>query len=267
MLLAHATGFHGRIWSPIARRLVEAGRRVWSFDFRGHGDSDAPNGDDYSWHGFADDARGVAEHLGVAGDPSLIAAGHSKGGAALVLGEAAHPGTFARLWLYEPVVPPLEDPLPPMPGNPLATSARRRRREWHSIDEAYAAYSSKPPFDAVSPESLRAYVDYAFRDRGNGALSLKCTPEIEAQVYAMSGAHGAFTRLHLVGCPTRVVVGENTTAIDASIGRQIVDRLSDGSLEVVPGCGHFGPLQDPDTTVASIIRFAPGHLPVAGPGN
>ena len=257
VLLAHPTGFHGRIWAPVAALLVRAGRRVWSFDFRGHGDSDAPEGDDYSWHGFADDARAVAEHLGLAGDPSLTAAGHSKGGAALVLGEAAQPGAYARLWLYEPVILPVDDVLPPMPDNPMATSARRRRNEWHSVDEAFAAYSSKPPLDAMSPESLRAYVDYAFADRGDGVLSLKCAPDVEAQVYAMSGSHGAYARLADVACPTRVVVGETTTSIDVSIGAQIVDRLPDGTLEVMPGCGHFGPQQDPEATAASITGFAP----------
>ena len=58
VLLAHPTGFHGRVWAPVAEQLVARGRHVWSFDFRGHGDSDAPDVD-YSWHGFADDvARG-----------------------------------------------------------------------------------------------------------------------------------------------------------------------------------------------------------------
>ncbi|HAL25242.1 MAG TPA: alpha/beta hydrolase, partial [Chloroflexi bacterium] len=48
ILLAHATGFHGLVWRPVAERLVAAGRHVWSFDFRGHGDSDrSTNG--YAW--------------------------------------------------------------------------------------------------------------------------------------------------------------------------------------------------------------------------
>ena len=35
ILLAHPTGFHGRVWAPVAERLVAAGRHVWSLDFRG----------------------------------------------------------------------------------------------------------------------------------------------------------------------------------------------------------------------------------------
>src|SRR3954468_11976511 len=106
ILLAHPTGFHGRIWAPVASRLVDAGFHVWSFDFRGHGDSDAPpvDTDGYSWHGFADDVLAVTEHLGLAGDPALVACGHSKGGAALLLAEAKRAGTFPRILAYEPIV-------------------------------------------------------------------------------------------------------------------------------------------------------------------
>lgn len=255
VLLAHPTGFHGRIWAPVARRLVAAGRHVWSFDFRGHGDSDAPEGHDYDWHGFADDALAVAKHLGVAGDPSLLAAGHSKGAAALVLGEAAQPGAYARLWLYEPVILPFDDPMPPAPDNPLAVGARRRRNEWRSVEEAFESYSAKPPLNVMAAESLRAYVEGAFRDRGDGVLVLKCDPEVEAKVYAMGGSHGAFALLPRIACPARVVVGGSTTSIDESIGRALVERLARGSLEVMDGAGHFGPQQDPDATVASMLRF------------
>src|SRR5215467_4380217 len=108
VLLAHATGFHGRVWAPIASRLVATGSRVWSFDFRGHGDSDAPpaDADHYSWRRFADDALAVATHLGLAGDPDLVAAGHSKGAVALLLGKEKRPGTFGRVCAFEPVIFP-----------------------------------------------------------------------------------------------------------------------------------------------------------------
>ncbi len=182
------------MWAPVARQLVAAGRHVWSFDFRGHGDSDAPDGD-YSWHGFGDDALAVAEHLGVAGDPTLVACGHSKGGAALILGEQKRPGTYARIWAYEPIIFASEDPLPPQDDFFLARAARKRRNEWSSTDEAYAAYASKPPLDVLTEESLRAYVDYGLRDRGDGVFELKCAPDIEARVYTMGPNHGAYARL------------------------------------------------------------------------
>ena len=88
VLLAHPTGFHGLTWAPVAARLVDAGRRVWSFDYRGHGDSDkSPDG--YRWSEFADDVMAVVHELGLAGEATLLVCGHSKGAASLLLGEGA----------------------------------------------------------------------------------------------------------------------------------------------------------------------------------
>jgi pimeloyl-ACP methyl ester carboxylesterase len=256
VLLAHATGFHGRIWEPVADRLVAAGRRVWSFDFRGHGDSDAPD-IDYSWHGFADDVVAVARHLGLAGDERLVACGHSKGGAALVLAEQKEPGTFPRIWAYEPIIFASDATLPPQEDFFLARAARKRRNEWASIEAAIDAYSAKPPLDALTPESMRAYVEYGLRDRGDGVLVLKCAPEIEARIYSMGPNHGAYARLAEVASDVLVVCGATSTSVDAVLGARIVELLPHGRLEVLDGLGHFGPLEDPDACAASILRFAP----------
>jgi pimeloyl-ACP methyl ester carboxylesterase len=256
VLLAHATGFHGRVWEPVADRLVAARRRVWSFDFRGHGDSDAPDSD-YSWHGFADDVLAIAAHLDLAGNPALVACGHSKGGAALILGEQKRPGTFARIWAFEPIIFASETPLPPQDDFFLARAARKRRNEWPSIDAAIDAYSSKPPLDVLTPEAMRAYVEYGLRARGDGALELKCAPDIEARVYTMGPNHGAYAHLGEVESEVLVVVGETSTSIDPVLGARIAEQLPRGRLEVLDGLGHFGPMQDPDECVASILRFAP----------
>lgn len=255
MLLAHPTGFHGRIWAPIAERLIERGRTVFSFDFRGHGDSDSPESD-YSWHGFADDVLAVTEDLGLAGDASLLAVGHSKGGAALVLAEAARPGTYARLWLYEPIIFPSLEVMPPNEDFSMAESARRRRNAWASKEDAYTSYSSKAPLDVMTQASLRAYVDYGLRDRGDGVFELKCRPEVEGQVYTMGPNHGAFALLVDVRSPTLVVCGEHTKSIPPDIARMIAERLPHGTVEVMAGVGHFGPQEDPDRAVESMLRFA-----------
>jgi pimeloyl-ACP methyl ester carboxylesterase len=255
VLLAHPTGFHGRIWAPVAERLIAQRRTVYSFDFRGHGDSDAPDSD-YSWHGFADDVLAVTDHLGLAGDPTLLAVGHSKGGAALLLGETARPGTYSRFWLYEPIIFPTLEAMPPNEDVSMARAARRRRNEWPSKAAAFAAYASKPPLDVMTEASLHAYVDYGFRDRGDGVFELKCRPEVEASVFAMAPNHGAFAGLVGVQAPTLVVCGEVTQSIPPDLARMIAERLPHGSVEVMSGVGHFGPQEDPDRAVASMLRFA-----------
>ncbi len=255
VLLAHPTGFHGRCWAPVAARLVAAGRRVWSFDFRGHGNSD-PSPDGYHWDGFARDVLAVIAHLGLAGDAALLPAGHSKGAAALLLAEEERPGTFARLWCYEPIIFPSDEPLAPQEDFFLAESARRRRAVWDSPEDALAAYGSKPPLDVLDRDALHAYVEYGLRPRDDGTFELKCRPDDEAAVYSMGMAHGAWRRLGEVQCPTVIACGELTDAIGPKLAGMITARIPRGRLEVVPGLGHFGPMQDPDAIVASMLAFA-----------
>ena len=58
--------------------------------------------------------------------------------------------------------------------NPLAEGALRRRPTFASRDEAFENYSSKPPFSALDPDALRAYVDHGFADEPDGTVRLKC---------------------------------------------------------------------------------------------
>ena len=78
------------------------------------------------WDGFADDVLAVVDAWGV---DDLVAVGHSKGGAALLLAEQRRPGTFAALFCYEPVVSsaPGSACSPTTEDNPLAQGALRRR--------------------------------------------------------------------------------------------------------------------------------------------
>ena len=256
VLLAHPTGFHGVVWQPVAERLVARGRRVWSFDFRGHGDSDAADDRRFAWSEFADDADAVLDHLSLRGDPHLLAAGHSKGAASLLTVAVRDPESLARVWCYEPIVFPFDDPFPTGADNPMSAAARRRRGVWPSREEAKTSYASKPPLDALCDDALDAYVDYGVRDLPDGTVELKCRPHDEASMYEMGAANGLFGVLGEVTCPVRVVCGATSRSIPPSLGETLVERLAHATLEVWDGNGHFGPLEDPDHAVESMLGFA-----------
>ncbi len=169
------------------------------------------------------------------------------------MAEERRPGTFAGLYVYEPVVFP-GAPSEATGANPLAEGALRRRDTFESIDAAYENYSSKPPFSALDPDALRAYVDHGFVATPDGSVRLKCRPEDEAQVYRMGGAHDAFAHLDRVRCPVVVASGALVEVGPAAFLDPIVEALPDGRKESWPELGHFGPLERPDLIAAAVER-------------
>jgi pimeloyl-ACP methyl ester carboxylesterase len=270
VLFCHPTGFLGMTWAPLAAELAGAAH-AWALDFRGHGDSGSPDSGDFAWSGMADDVLAVVDDLGLS---DVRAAGHSMGGAALLMAEQRRPGTFARIWAFEPIVfpPPEGGALPPSAGgaappNPLAAGARRRRPWFPDREAAYANFAAKPPMSSLTPAALRAYVDHGLRDRVDGTgddggdgdgdgdgVELKCTPEVEARVFEGAAHHTTFARLNEVRCPVTVAVSGDAAG-PAQVGPLVVERLPQGTLERHPTLTHFGPMEDP-AGMAAAVRVA-----------
>ena len=249
VLLCHATGFHGAVWGPLALELGD-GAASWAVDFRAHGDSVVPPGRPLPWSEVGGDVLAVVDALGVA-PGELVGVGHSMGGAALLLAEQARPGTFAGLWLYEPITPPPGAPMPAEGGNRLADGAARRRPSFPSHADALANFAAKPPLDALRADVLHAYVAHGFRAGEDGAVHLACRPEDEAQIYRGGGAHDAFVHLGEVRCPVVVACGRPEPG-PALFAPMVADALGRGRLERHEALGHFGPLEAPGVCAAAV---------------
>jgi pimeloyl-ACP methyl ester carboxylesterase len=259
-LLAHATGLHGLVWTPLAARLADRFHCV-SFDARGHGDSGLPSEAELDWYGFARDVLAVVDGLGL---ERPYGVGHSSGATALLLAEEARPGTFEALYCFEPVIVPVHPPLGRDRGNWLASAARRRREVFPSRADALGNYASKPPFASVEPDALRAYVDHGFEDLDEGGVRLKCRAETEAVTNEMASAHDCFGRLSRVRCPVALAGGSETDAVGPSTLEAQARPLPLAHTEVLPGLTHLGPLEDPEAVALSIRRFFGRQGPAMG---
>lgn len=251
VLLAHATGFCGPIWEPVTRRLD--GVDAWAVDFRAHGRSSRPTDGDLDWNGTCDDVVAAVEAVRP-DQPFRLGVGHSMGGAALLMAEISRPGTFEALWLYEPIVFPPSFAIDDDPAaNVLAVGAARRRPGFASLDAARDNYRSKPPMASWDPEALDAYLEGGFAVAGDGAVTLRCSPADESQVFLMGSRHHAFDHLAEVRCPVTVVRGAATPG-PAEFAPPVADALPAGRLVDHPGLSHFGPMEDPGL-VADAIRL------------
>lgn len=261
LVLAHAAGFHGAVFAPLAEELA-ADFHCVALDQRAHGDTRLPPGQPLDWYGLAADVLAVVDGLGLERPCGF---GHSSGGTAILMAEQKRPGTFRAIYCFEPILIPPDVPQAAERGNALAAHARRRRTTFASRDEAVRQYASRPPLGSLAPAALRAYVEHGFEDTEPGEIRLKCRPEDEARVYETATAHDALARLGQIACPVTVACGGLTPGCGPGRPFAFEDRLRAGRSEVVPDVGHFGPLERPDVVASSIRRAftAAGEAPGA----
>lgn len=203
---------------------------------------------------MADDVLATVDAFGLERPFGL---GHSMGGAGLLLGEQARPGTFRSIYAYEPIVFPnigISEP-PPLETNPLSAGALRRRNTFSSKTEAIENYAAKAPLDCLDPEVLNAYVEYGFIEQPDGTVALACQREHEAQCYRMGGTHGGFGQLHRIKCPVVIASGALTNAISPNMARMQANAIPNGTVSVFELLGHFGPLEDPTEVAKSATGF------------
>jgi pimeloyl-ACP methyl ester carboxylesterase len=258
LVLVHATGLHGWVFAELAQHLD--GYHCFAVDLRGHGLSEASGTWKGEWSGFAEDLATVVAGLGLEGS---LAFGHSCGGATILLTEEALPGTFSAIYCYEPIVGPFLPAPPPSLDNPMSQAALRRRSEFVSKQDALVNFSSKPPLNALSAGSLRAYVEHGFEEEPGNGVRLRCRRETEASVFAHAMAHEAFGGLPDISCPVHLACGGRTDTFGEESARQLASRFASGGRQpgvtVFDDLGHFGPLEQPEAVAKDIASVFSEH--------
>ena len=253
LLVAHATGFHGTMYEPLAAGLRDHFRIV-ALDFRGHGFSTRPDNGDFNWDRMVLDLLAVADRLG---PPPIAGFGHSLGGGTLLLAEHERPGTFGSLVLFEPIVFP--DDFEFSGENPMAAPARSRRPSFPSRADALARYASRPPLNEMRPDVLEIYVRDGFVDQPDGSVVLACAPDDEAATFASDTKVRTSTIADVKSAVTVLTGADDEDAPSpARYGPAIVDALPNGRLQVHPEVGHLAPFEQPDAVAAMVLESVGG---------
>ncbi len=254
IVILHATGFLGRIYRPIAERLTAIGH-VFSYDQRGHGDSDRAPDDAYDWHHTMNDLAGFIAAMGF---KSVRAFGHSAGATAIGSLAAARPDLIERAVLAEPVV--FESPTAPELGwrNPFIEKTLKRRRAFDSIDAMFANFDNKPPYDTWRKDMLRDYCEFGTRVAADGRRELKCLPEIEARFYQSARDFDGLGRILEADVPLLVMFGQNSDSLAATLSTKIAAQIKRGRVIDVPGAGHFLPMEKPEYVADEAVAFLSG---------
>lgn len=247
VFFAHATGFHARCWDQVIERLP--GVACYAIDMRGHGQSEKP-APPYHWPDFASDVAAAVQALGIEG---ALAVGHSKGGYAVALAAARHPGLFDRLLLIDPVILPRSSY-----GGDFGKEhfAARRRNQWQSPQAMFDRFKDREPFSRWDPAVLHDYCDYGLLPNPDGeGFVLACPPAIEAATYAASAGGGEiYDALPALEAPVRILrarsrgeqkPGEPMDMSRSPTAPDVASAFPNAQDVYLPQYSHFIPMEDP----------------------
>ena len=257
VLLAHATGFHGRCWDAVARRLGDEAR-VLAPDLRGHGRTTKRG--PYDWREFGADVAGFVEALDLI---ELVAAGHSMGGHSVVQAAGLHPDRFRKLLLVDPVI--MDPARYAMTRKAFgADSAEehpvaRRRNAWASVEEMFERFADRHPFRLWRRDVLKDYCRHGLVADGDG-LVLACPPLVEASIYMGSAGRDIADVIATLPHPTVVLRAQHREEREGPMDFAqsptwpgLAAALPNGRDVHLPELTHFIPMQRPDL-VADHVR-------------
>lgn len=255
LLFVHATGFHGRVWDEVIRRLPD--RHVIALEQRGHGRSEAT--EIQGWPVFGRDLAAFAKALDL---QAAVGIGHSMGAHALVQAAVYESDRFARLILIDPViVAPQWYHGPPLVEGEVHP-ASRRANYFDSPQAMIDRFKDRPPYSIFDPACLRDYCVHGLVPASDGkGFVLACEPMTEARVYQTARMNGGvYASVRALQQPVLIIRAKLPSA-----DRKVADFASSPTW---PGLvnefhhahevhltehTHLLPMQDP-ATIASLIR-------------
>ncbi|MBI4232908.1 MAG: alpha/beta hydrolase [Chloroflexi bacterium] len=255
VVMVHATGFCAATWGPVAE-AVAADHRVIVPDLRGHGDTEKGVYETLTWGLLARDMAAFLEALDLRG---VAMVGHSRGGSVSILSVAFSKGRIGRMVLLEPSILIHRDRSGQIQGaNPAAEQARQRRPGFPSRQAAFDNYHGRGAFKGWQDAVLWAYVNQGFRDREDGQVELKCTPEMEASFYGAPMDVDVWDCAAKMSFPVAVIRGtaSDRFSFETETFRRFLSTLPGRCLtEEVPGLGHFLLMEKPDAVAALVGKY------------
>ena len=102
------------------------------------------------------------------------------------------------------------------------------------------------------------YVNHGTYVLPDGHIALKCSAEVEAQVFATTMSLDIFSQVDKIDCPVLVLRGERTDAPLAVVAERVARRIPHGSLVTVPDTGHFLAMENPRQVAEMISEYFRG---------
>jgi len=235
--------------------------RVTVFDLRGHGGTEMP-ASGYTTADMASDLIGLMDHLKI---ERAHLVGHSFGGAVALHAAALHPERFGSLTLADCRVHALQ----PIPSGEESEHWDNRRKKLEERGITVTDDTPKVVYTMLEelgePVSGRQTTDHglaiAFGSwnpnsrAGKRWLALRSTTTIRDDVRSVAGLDRAL--IQTMKIPTLLIFGEHSHCMQSC--HELERCLPRHETVILPGVGHFYPVQVPKLFAHRLAEFLTHH--------
>ena len=224
LIFVHGLGGSVNTWHPQIQ-VLKRDRRLICYDLAGSGRSPVTDGISIESH-VADLVRVIEQ----SGAKTVHLAAHSMGTIICQHLAAKAPETVASMMLVGAFAEPPEPARQALRDRAAAARADGMRKIADAVSAAGTAADIKinqPTAVAFARESLMA--------QNPEGYARNC----EALSNAVSADLGA------IRCPTLLITGEEDRTAPVAVGRALASAIPNAELQLLPGCGHWAPIERP----------------------
>lgn len=261
MVFLHANGYPPACYRPLLERLATR-HHVIAMLLRPLWPGADPAGVS-SWSVFSEDLLAFIRQRRLR---DAVIVGHSLGAITALRAALSAPGEFAALVLVEPVLLPrrvmIEWNLARMLGlgsqlHPLIRTARKRRRAFETLQQAFDGYRRREVFQLLTDEALWTLVEGLTKPDGTGGFALKYSPEWEARVYYTGILHDwdLWSGLAQLKIPTLMLRGALSDTFVGDAARDVRRRNPGIIVSTIDDATHLLPLERPDDVLELTETF------------
>jgi len=238
VVLLHAFPQSRAMWAPQVNALSKT-HRVIAPDFRGFGDSDAPEGA-YTLDRFADDVAELLDHLAI---PRAVLVGLSMGGYTLFAFYRKHTARVNGLVLADTRAQ--ADTVEGRAGR-FAMAQTAKSKGAGAIADLMLPKLLSPVAQQTKPDLVRQV---------RSAIERTTVSGIVGALMAMAERPDSVPLLAQIACPVLVLTGELDGPTPPADGNFMAERIPGARLEIIPQAGHLSNLEQPEAFNAAVRTF------------